>query len=117
MMRAEIAITVGTETVVVHELTVAEVRSWFIALDGNTERDALDALVFEDCGLDDLARMTDHAADELASFTPSQLEPVLQAARELNPFFFRVRAALAAATSQLLAAASSARDLTGAPSA
>ena len=101
------AIPVGTETVVVRELTVADVRNWFIALDGNAERDALDALVFPDCGLDDLARMTDCDTAELSAFTPGQLEPVLQAARELNQFFFRVLAALSVATSQLLAAASS----------
>jgi len=89
------------------------VRSWFVDLDSNQARDPLQAMVFyplqamvfEDCGLDDLARMCDMPVEQLEEFTPSELAGVLQAARELNPFFFRVRTALNAATRHLVQAA------------
>lgn len=102
---ADRVIRVGDHTIIVSELSVAEVRSWFVDLDSNQARDPLQALVFEDCGLDDLARMCDMPVEQLEEFTPSELAGVLQAARELNPFFFRVRRALNAATRQLVQAA------------
>lgn len=99
------AVTAGPLVVEVRELTFVEVREWFVALDSNQDRDVLHALAFEDCGLDDLARMCNVPAEALEQCTPSELRPVVQAARALNPFFFRVRASISAASRQLLAAA------------
>ena len=44
--------------------------------------------------LDDLARMSDATAEALEGFTTSELEPLRDACKALNPHFFRVRAAL-----------------------
>lgn len=81
--------------VTVRELTVAEVRSWLVEAESGAPVDPLRAMVFDDCSLDDMARMVDVAAAALEQFTNSELEPLRDACRALNPHFFRVRAALA----------------------
>lgn len=98
-MRAtlKVALPPGDESirvVEVKELTVGEVRAWVTETAATTWRDPIQATVWEDVGLDELARMTDASAEDLESFTPSELEPVIEAARKLNPSFFRLRAAL-----------------------
>ena len=81
-------------TVTAMELTVAEVRCWLVEAESGAAVDPLRAMVFEDCSLDDLARMTDADAEMLEGFTASELAPLYDAAKALNPHFFRVRAAL-----------------------
>jgi len=94
-MRAELRVLMpGDCSVTVHEMTVAEVRAWINDSARSTFRDPVQALAFESIGLDELARMTDFDAADLEQFTPGELAPVLQAARELNPHFFRFRSAL-----------------------
>ncbi len=78
----------------VRELTVGEVRAWVTETAASTWRDPIQATVWDDVGLDELARMTDATAEDLEPFTPGELQPVLDAARKLNPSFFRLRAAL-----------------------
>lgn len=80
--------------VTVRELTVAEVRAWVTESAASTFRDPVQAMVWDDLGLDELARMCDVGSSELEAFSPSELAPVLEAARSLNPAFFRLRAAL-----------------------
>lgn len=80
--------------VTVRELTVAEVRAWLVEAEAGAPVDPLRAMVFDDCSLDDLARMADVSAARLESFTAGELAPLHEAARALNPHFFRVRAAL-----------------------
>lgn len=80
--------------VTVRELTVAEVRAWLVEAEAGAPVDPLRAMVFDDCSLDDLARMADAAADVLEGYTASELAPLYEAAKALNPHFFRVRAAL-----------------------
>lgn len=81
-------------SVTARELTVAEVRSWLVESEAGAPVDPLRAMVFDDCSLDDLARMSDAAATSLEGFTNSELEPLRDACKALNPHFFRVRAAL-----------------------
>ncbi len=93
--------TLTFHKVVVRELTVAEVRDWINDSQTAGYRDPIQALALPDLGLDELARMTDRSAGELEAFAPSELQHLADAARELNPFFFRLRAALQWATGKL----------------
>ena len=88
--------------VVVRELTVAEVRN--ALLTDEAVGDPLQSLVFDGFGLGDLLAQCDASAADLERFTPSELAPLVDACRELNPFFFRVRAVLARSASEVLAA-------------
>lgn len=105
-MRAtiKVALPPGGESarvVTVKELTVGEVRAWVTESAATPWRDPIHATVWEDLGLDELARMTDSTADELEAFSPTELQPVVEAARNLNPAFFRLRAALQWASRRL----------------
>ena len=99
LVRAKIKVCLpmgeGKEMVVtVKELTVTEIRNWIVESSAATWRDPVLATVWEDIGLDELARMTDCSATDLEDFTPSGLQPVLEAARNLNQHFFRLRSYL-----------------------
>lgn len=93
-MPASRAIDLPGLSVSVRELTVAEVRAWLVEAEAGAAVDPLRAMVFDDCSLDDLARMSDVPAETLEQFTTSELAPLHDAAKALNPHFFRVRAAL-----------------------
>ena len=88
--------------VTVRELTIAEVRSALIT--DEAIGDWVQSLVFDGFGLGDLLALCDASAADLEKFTPSELAPLVAACRELNPFFFRVRAVLARSASEVLAA-------------
>jgi hypothetical protein len=88
----------GERLVTVREMTVGEVRDWMVEIEQGTQQiDPAGEYVFDDCSLQDLMRMSDATKDVFDSAAPSDIEPLRQAARELNPHFFRVRAAVAAA--------------------
>ena len=80
--------------VTVRELTVAEVRAWVVEMEAGMPVDALGSLVFDDCALADLARMSDADPAQLESLTYAELLPLRDACKALNPHFFRVRAAI-----------------------
>lgn len=103
-MSATVTVLVGNEEIVVRELTFKEVRDWLAEVEAQTPRDPVHATAFEDLGLDDLARVVDWPVGRLESYTPSQLKPVVEAARKLNPHFFRIREALQWAFRQLMTA-------------
>lgn len=88
------------QSILVRELTVAEVRAWITETAAQSWRDPVHALAFADLGLDELARMTDASVEELEQYAPSQLDPVMAVARRLNPHFFRLRDALIQASRQ-----------------
>lgn len=101
-MPATLPIQIGERTVTVRELTVREVRDWAVQVDtGLLSLDGVDELMLPDCSLADLQRMSDADGDLLDTLTPSELEPIAEAARKLNPHFFRLRAALAGAARAL----------------
>lgn len=93
-MPAERVVEIKGLTATVRELTVAEVRDWVAEIESGANVDPLRSMVFDDCGLDDLARMSDADAAVLESFTASELEPLRGACKALNPYFFKVRAIL-----------------------
>lgn len=102
-MPATLPIQIGERTVTVRELTVREVRDWLTALEnGSATVDAGGEFVWEDCSLQDLARMSDCPVEAFDDFAPSDLGPLKQAARDLNPHFFRTRAAVAAAQAAMI---------------
>ena len=80
--------------VTARELTVAEVRSWLVEMEAGTPVDPLGSMVFDDCSLDDLARMSDVTAASMEMLTYGELLPLRDACKALNPHFFRVRAAV-----------------------
>ncbi len=88
--------------VVVRELTVAEVRS--ALLTDESVGDPLQALVFDGFGLGDLLMQCDASAADLERCTPGELAPLVTACQELNPFFFRVRQAIARSAKAVQAA-------------
>ena len=95
--------TVSTRTVTVRELTFGEVRDWMTAVESGEQRDALHALALDDCGLDDLARMSDISTADLEACAPSDLAELIKVCKELNPHFFKVRAALSGVARLMLA--------------
>jgi len=101
-------------TVTVKELTVGEVRNWLLDAETGVSEDPLHALALEECSLADLARMSDVDARALEDYTPSELALLVAAAKELNPHFFRVRAALSGVARLMLKEAEQ-LSLTAAP--
>ena len=88
--------------VVVRELTVAEVRN--ALLTDEAVGDPLQSLVFDGFGLGDLLMQCDASAADLERCTPGELAPLVTACQELNPFFFRVRQAIARSAKAVQAA-------------
>ena len=88
--------------VTVRELTVAEVRS--ALLTDEAIGDPLQSLVFDGFGLGDLLAQCDASAADLERFTPSELAPLVEACKDLNPFFFFFFAGRAGSASVVLAA-------------
>lgn len=93
-MAAENTVPLKDLVVTVRELTVSEVRTWAKEMEAGKPAEPLRCMVFEDCSLDDLARMCDSPADQLEKFKPSELTPLRDKAKAMNPYFFRVREVL-----------------------
>ena len=93
-MAATRAVDLPCGKVTARELTVAEVRTWLVEVEAGTEVDPLGSMIFDDCSLSDLARMSDVDPDALEGLTYGELAPLRDACKMLNPHFFRVRAAL-----------------------
>lgn len=101
-MSATKQVDVDGRAVTVRELTVGEVRDWVTEIEsGGKTIDVAGEFVFEDCSVDDLVRMSDMPREAFDDMAPSQIEPIREAARALNPGFFRVRAAVAAAQASI----------------
>lgn len=111
-MPATRPVLVGALAVNVRELTFGEVRDWMVSSEAGAAIDPLHALAFDDCSLDDLARMCDRSAAELEEFTPSELESLVRTCKELNPHFFRLRAALSGVAQMMLREISAGRSST-----
>jgi hypothetical protein len=102
-MAASRQVQIGSLAVTVRELTVGEVRDWLASVEsGQTLVDAAGEYVFEDASVQELARMCDLPVSGFDAFTPSEIEPIRQAARDLNPHFFGLRAAVAAAQKSIV---------------
>ncbi|WP_375738075.1 hypothetical protein [Pseudomonas boanensis] len=84
-------IRIGERRVTVRELTVAEVRQWLNDAAGKVSVDTVDAMLFEEISLPDLARMTSLDVESMGDWQPSQLREVIAAAKDLNKDFFAMR--------------------------
>lgn len=116
-MAASRQVQIGSLAVTVRELTVGEVRDWLASVEsGQTLVDAAGEYVFEDASVQELARMCDLPVSGFDAFTPSEIEPIRQAARDLNPHFFDLRAAVAAAQKSIVRRLLSPEQSSGMPS-
>ncbi len=92
-------VAVGDRIFTVHEMTVAEVRQWLLDVENGTAVvDPVGEFVVSGCSVADLARMCHVHAAEFDAFRPSEIQPVVEAAKKLNPHFFQVREVVFAAT-------------------
>lgn len=97
-MAATAELTLEGRAIVVTELTVSDVRDWIKSIeDGTLPVDPAGSAVFEDVGLIDMALMSDAPAPWLATLAPSQLQPLADLCKKVNPHFFRCRAVVQAA--------------------
>jgi len=101
-MAATHQITLGERTVTIKELTVGEVRDWLTEVENERAEDPVHALALSECSLSDLARMSDIGIKSMEAFTPSELVDLVKACKDLNPHFFRVRAALSGVARMML---------------
>lgn len=102
-MSASKQIDIGGRTVTVRELTVGEIRDWVTEIEsGRKAIDVAGEFLFDDCSVDDLVRMSDMPRGAFDNLAPSQIDPIREAARELNPGFFRARVAVAAAQASIV---------------
>ncbi|MDV3438728.1 hypothetical protein R0G64_04820 [Pseudomonas otitidis] len=85
-------IQLGERSVIVREMTVGDVRNWLadVSTAGALVGWVDDGLM-GDISLGDLARMTSLKVDEMDAWRPSELQQVIEVARELNPHFFVLR--------------------------
>ena len=97
-MSATASVTVCGKEVTVRELTVSEVRNWVMSIETGTRKiDPAGDALFADVTMADIALMSDAGSEWLETFGPSDLEPLADACKKMNPHFFRVRAVVQAA--------------------
>jgi len=97
-MAATAEITVAGRLITVRELTVIEVRDWVTEIENGTRLiDPAGDALFEQMSLADVVLMSDAPADWLDTFGPSELQPLADLCRTVNPHFFRLRAVVQAA--------------------
>ncbi len=94
-MRRSKLVRLGDREITVKELTVAQVRSILSELETGTELAVLD-LLFTDVPTIALLASTELSENDLAEYSPSELEPLIDAFREANPFFVKMMKRLAA---------------------
>lgn len=93
-MRITKELALGEQVVTVKELTLSEIRGWLAEGERSGERDVVDALLLDDCPLDDLLRFCSATPDELDRLTQSELRELVAEVKELNPDFFGLRSKL-----------------------
>lgn len=76
--------------VAVKELTVGEIRAW-LRDTSQASADLIDALLVDEVSISDLMRMTDLTAERMDELRPSDLNRLRDAAKEVNPDFFKLR--------------------------
>lgn len=92
--------------VTVRELTVAEIRTWMAGAQ-EASPDLVNNLLLRDVSLEDLPHLSSLTPAQIDGRTPSELQRVLDAAREVNTHFFALLAAVGTLARQMQSAASS----------
>lgn len=77
-----------SRTIVVREMTVAEIRAWIIDLETGIQPDEFLSLLNAGFSLADLPRLTDATAAQIEALRPSELERLVSIAKALNPDLF-----------------------------
>lgn len=110
-------LTDTVEGVVVREATVGEVRRWLAAISTAPSVDLVDNTEWGGMTPSELRLFVDEDDGEpIDNLTPSELVRVVEAARRLNPDFFRLRALLFPAAGPTPAATADSGSWSGAPS-
>lgn len=91
--------------VTVRELTVAEIRTW-MADAQEASPDLVSNLLLRGVSLADLAHLSSLTPAQIDSLAPSQLQAVLDVAKEVNTHFFALLAAVGTLARQMQSAAS-----------
>lgn len=86
MLKKLITLDDGKE-VIVRELTVKQVRDLFM----KPPVDLVDSLMLGECSLTELEDISDLSKEDMESMAPSDLQAVLDAAKEVNPGFFGLK--------------------------
>lgn len=85
-------IQAADKTFIVREMSVNEVRIWWDNVRSPChERDITNESAVPGISLDDLAMICGCTVEEFDDMRPSELAPLVEAAKELNPHFFRLR--------------------------
>lgn len=92
--------------VTVRELTVADIRMW-MADAQEASPDLVDNLLLKDVSLQDLTHLSSLTPEQMDGLTPSELQRVLDEAKELNSHFFDLLAGVQTLAKQMRSAASS----------
>jgi hypothetical protein len=95
-------VAVASKEVTVNELTVAQVRELINEASAGGETDVVNATLIDGVDFNQLLKMTDLTAAELDAMTPSQIQQVADAAREVNRHFFTLWGRIMAIASQTL---------------
>jgi ribosome-binding protein aMBF1 (putative translation factor) len=92
--------------VTVKQLTVAEAEAWArgASEDMKTDPAKVKALA-KGLSRGDLADMTDASKNDLKKYTKEELKPLVDAAREANPYLFSLRAQAARRAKRIIAEA------------
>ncbi|UCP00100.1 hypothetical protein LF844_09890 [Metapseudomonas lalkuanensis] len=91
VIAASIVKKVGDREVIVRELSVGDARAMFASV---SDGDVFDDLLFVDCRIDDLVRMTSLSREDVDDLRPSEVREVIAACKEQNPDFFGLWARL-----------------------
>lgn len=81
-------LVIGGMQVICRELTVMQVRKWLEEASQPANMDTVSAVLFKDCTINDVVRMTSLTAEQIDDLRPSQVEQVIDICKELNPHFF-----------------------------
>lgn len=97
------SVVTDTKTFIVREVTIKESRTWWegIAYPGYPV-DVIDEFAITGISLTDLAMICSCDVSDFDQVTCNQLDAINDAAKELNPHIFRMRAMLAEACEQIV---------------
>jgi hypothetical protein len=85
-------VNVAGRDVTVRELTIGQMRDWLTQIaTAPQSNDILNTTLFESITLPELCMVTDLLPNELESFTPTQLAPLVQAYLDVNSRWFKWR--------------------------
>lgn len=82
---ASVVRKIAGKEIIVRELTVADARVMFMA---NMSDDVIGEMLFAECSLADIVRMTNLTREELDTMRPSEVKQVLSWCKEQNQDFF-----------------------------